>query len=260
MAVEPKLHRYRIGFPAADQTLLEQGESFFTIDEDGRGTRIRFHDYVGIYARPGLYEQLFYERLQCSSPAKLVGLLRQVVTDAGEDPARLRVLDVGAGNGMVGELLLQRGAARVVGVDILPEARAAALRDRPQAYDAYYVADLTRADEPALAELGEWSLDAMTCVAAIGFGDIPVAAFSAAYNLIAEQGWIAFNIKETFLDRSDTSGFSQLIQRMVHDDYLRLHRLERYRHRLSIEGRPLHYYAAVGRKCRNLDEACLAGL
>ncbi|MHB8446251.1 MAG: hypothetical protein ACYDAW_13730 [Acidithiobacillus ferrivorans] len=54
--------------------------------------------------------------------------------------------------------------------------------------------------------------------------------------------------------------FSQLIQRLIHDDYLRLHHLERYRHRLSIEGRPLHYYAVVGRKNRDLDVACLAGL
>ncbi|MHB8181996.1 MAG: hypothetical protein ACYDDR_14445 [Acidithiobacillus ferrivorans] len=51
-----------------------------------------------------------------------------------------------------------------------------------------------------------------------------------------------------------------MIQRLIHDDYLRLHHLERYRHRLSIEGRPLHYYAVVGRKNRDLDVACLAGL
>jgi predicted TPR repeat methyltransferase len=260
MTTGAHLRRYRIRFPAADQTPLEQGESCFTIDEGGREASIRFHDYTGIYGRPGLYEQLFYERLQCSSPRKLVDLLRQVVTAAGEDPAQLRVLDVGAGNGMVGELLLERGAARVVGVDILPAARDAAERDRPGAYDAYYVADLADTGGPTLAALRQWRFDAMTCVAAIGFGDIPVAAFRAACNLIADGGWIAFNIKETFLDRGDTSGFSRLIQRLIHDDYLRLHHLERYRHRLSIEGRPLHYYAVVGRKTRDLDEACLAGL
>jgi len=253
-------HRYEIRFPVADQTLLEQGESCFTTGDVGHETKIRFHDYSAIYARPGLYEQLFYERLKCTSPRKLTKLLHQVVSEAGEDPSQLRVLDVGAGNGMVGELLIEQGTSRVVGVDIIPDAREAAARDRPGVYDAYYVADLTDPRDPALKDLESWNFDAMTCVAAIGFGDIPVAAFRTAYNLIADQGWIAFNIKESFLDRGDTSGFSQLIQRMIHDGYMRVHHLERYRHRLSIEGRPLHYYAVVGRKSRDLDESCLAGL
>lgn len=252
--------RYRIRFPASDQTEVEQGASYFCTSLQGTEARIRFHDYAEIYAHPGLYEQLFYERLKCISPSKLVGLLDAVVKDDGADPSRLRVLDVGAGNGMVGELLLQQGAARVVAVDILEAAAAAAARDRPGVYDEYYVLDLTRDDDPKLEQLRSWKFDAMTCVAAIGFGDIPVAAFRSAYNLIANQGWIAFNVRDTFLDSSDVSGFSQLIQRLIHHDYLRLHHLERYRHRLSIEGRPLHYYAVVGSKIRDLDDACLEGL
>jgi len=252
--------RYRIRFPAADQTEVEQGASYFTTVTEQGETRIRFHDYAAIYDRPGLYEQLFYDRLKCVSPEKLTSLLHDVVTDAGEATSRLRILDVGAGNGMVGELLLERGASRVVGVDILQAAAMAADRDRPDIYDAYYVMDLTRDDDPKLDELRGWNFNAMTCVAAIGFGDIPVNAFRIACNLVADQGWIAFNIRDNFLDSSDVSGFSRLIQRLIHNDYLRLHHLERYRHRLSIEGRPLHYYAVVGRKIRDLDDACLAGL
>ncbi|MGN6788654.1 MAG: methyltransferase domain-containing protein [Rhodanobacteraceae bacterium] len=170
----------------------------------------------------------------------------------------MRVLDVGAGNGMIGELLVQHGAARVVGIDNIREAEHAADRNRPGAYDAYYVADLTKLSPALLAELKGWSFDAMTSVAAPGFGDIPVAAFAAAYNLVRDDGWIAFNIKEIFLDTADTSGFSRLVKHMVHDAYLKLHRLERCRHRLSIEGNMLYYYAVVGRKRRNLDDACLA--
>ncbi|MGH8184219.1 MAG: class I SAM-dependent DNA methyltransferase [Rhodanobacteraceae bacterium] len=252
--------RYHIRFPADNLTSARQNEAYFMITEGGKERRILFHDYADIYNHPGLYEQLFYQRLKCTSPAKLTELLRDAAIKAGDDPTQMRVLDVGAGNGMVGELLVQHGAARVVGVDNIEEAERAADRDRPGAYDAYYVADLTDLTPELLAELQGWGFDAMTTVAALGFGDIPVDAFAAAYNLVKTDGWVAFNIKETFLDSDDTSGFSRLVKRMVHDDYLKLHRLERYRHRLSIEGNMLYYYAVVGRKRRDIDDACLQGI
>ncbi|HET7593624.1 MAG TPA: class I SAM-dependent methyltransferase [Rhodanobacteraceae bacterium] len=252
--------RYHIRFPSANLTSASQSEAYFLITEDGEERRIDFHDYAEIYKHPGLYEQLFYQRLKCTSPAKLTELLRSAAGKAGVDPTQLRVLDVGAGNGMVGELLVAHGSARVVGIDNIEEAERAADRDRPGAYDAYYVADLTNLSPELRAELNDWNFDAMTTVAALGFGDIPVAAFAAAYNLVKTDGWIAFNIKETFLETSDDSGFSRLVKRMIHDDYLKLHHLERYRHRLSIEGNMLYYYAIVGQKRRDIDDACLAGL
>lgn len=251
-------YRYRIRFPSDNLASIGQGKAWFHIVEDDREERIEFHDYAAIYKHPGLYEQLFYDRLKCNSPRKLSDLLHEVVLDSGGDPTRLRVLDVGAGNGMVGELLVERGVARVVGIDIIPEAGEACWRDRPGSYDAYYVADLTRQDRELQTELLDWRFDAMTMVAALGFGDIPVPAFAAAWNLIAEDGWVAFNVKESFLDNSDTSGFSRLIKRLIHHDYLKLHHLDRYRHRLSIEGHQLHYYAVIGHKRREIDDECLA--
>ena len=99
--------RYHIRFPSDNLTRASQSEAYFTITEDGKDRRIAFHDYADIYDHPGLYEQLFYQRLKCTSPAKLTELLRDAASKAGDDPTQMRVLDVGAGNGMVGELLVQ---------------------------------------------------------------------------------------------------------------------------------------------------------
>lgn len=234
-----------ISFPLTEPGALDQDESWFVLREDGQERRLRFHDYAEIYRRPGLYEQLFYERLRCTSPRKARDVLLQVLADNGQEIHGLRVLDLGAGNGMVGELL---DAARVVGVDIAPEAREACARDRPHAYDAYYVADMARLDASTAAQLERWRFDALSCIAALGFGDIPVAAFAQAFDLVGDGGWVVFNIKETFLHEGDCSGFSRLVKSLMHSRTLEVHHLERYRHRLSIDGAPLFYFVLVGRK------------
>ena len=241
--------RHRVHFPPSQPgRRLDQDEAFFYLTESGERSRIRLHDYGAIYARRGLYEQLFYERLKCQSPSKVAEVLKATVRQAWERHSELRVLDLGAGNGMGGEALAASGVARLVGVDIEEEARAATERDRPGLYDHYYVTDLTDVDRETEDELRRWEFDCLCCVAALGFGDIPPEAFRTALNLIRRDGWVAFNIKETFLDGSDTSGFSSFIRRLILSEYLDLHHLERYRHRLSVDGRPLHYFAIVARK------------
>jgi len=157
------------------------------------------------------------------------------------------VLDLGAGNGMMAEQLRNLGVARIVGADILPEARDAAYRDRPTAYDDYVVADFTNLSDDRREELTEWRFDCLTSVAALGFGDIPPQAFFTAMKFLRTDGWVAFNIKETFLDHSDDMGFSRFIRELIFSEYLDVYQLERYTHRLSMEGIPLKYFALVGR-------------
>jgi hypothetical protein len=85
-------------------------------------------------------------------------------------------------------------------------------------------------------------------VAALGFGDIPIKAFVQAINLVKDNGWVAFNIKDSFLNPSDESGFSTFIRNLILTEEFDVHYIERYHHRLSIEGVPLYYYAIVGKK------------
>jgi len=242
------LKRHKITFPRLTDDDPDQDEAYFYLMENGNKRKIRFHDYGEIYSRPGLYEQLFYERLQCSSPQKVAKILKTAVTQSQSSFTELRVLDIGAGNGIMGEALKEYGVSRLVGIDIIEEAKAAAERDRAGLYDDYHVVDLRELSNEQRDDIASWSLNALTVVSALGFGDIPPQAFIEGVNIIQSHGWIAFNIKETFFDYKDDTGFSKAIRELIFSEYLDLYHLERYRHRLSIDGEPLYYFAIAGRK------------
>lgn len=233
---------------------LPQDEEWCELRVAQQWRRLRFHDYDEIYRVPGLYESLFYRALRCNSPKRVVGLLREVMADAGQRPDGLRVLDVGAGNGMVGEELRHLGVAAVHGIDIIAEARDATLRDRPWVYDEYHVVDLCDLPEPVEKRLRRAQLNALTVVAALGFGDVPAAAFLGALDLLEPRGWLAFNIKEDFIQDRDDSGFAELLRQLRSADVIRMQAYRRYRHRLSAQGRPLHYVAMVATKERDLPD------
>jgi predicted TPR repeat methyltransferase len=252
------MRRHRIRLPATDPHQLDQDQAYFLLTEpSGEEAKLRFHDYDAIYNRPGLYEQLFYDRLKCCSPKKVIDILHYTMSTAAESFSELRVLDLGAGNGMVGEELRHHGVARIVGLDISSAARDAAERDRAGVYDQYFVTDLCSLEAAQREELAEWRFNCMVTVAALGFGDIPVRAFWESFNLVEDGGWIAFNIKETFLDNRDTSGFSMFVKNLILTEHLDIHHIERYRHRLSVDGRPLHYFGVAGRKNSAIPESMI---
>lgn len=234
---------------------LNQDEEWCEILVGEERKRIRFHDYHEIYDIPGFYERLFYDKLECESPRVIRRLLAQVLTELGTEPGELRVLDVGAGNGIVGEELRGLGVGAVHGIDIIEEAAAAAHRDRPGVYERYHVADLTDLAHDQRNTLAEANLNTMTTVAALGFDDMPPHAFAAAYNLISTPGLVAFTIKEDFVAKRDSSGFSRLIHRMFDEEIIRHLAKERYRHRLSVQGEPLYYVAFVAEKISNVSQS-----
>jgi len=218
------------------------------VHDDGTVERLRFHDYDRIFTVPGLYERLFYTELECSSPTVVRGLLEDALRTDGAEPADLRVLDLGAGNGMVAEELRAMGADAIIGADILHEAKMAAERDRPAVYDGYQVCDLTAPDPVADEALRSFAPTCLTTVAALGFGDIPPRAFATAFEYLADDAWIAMTIKDDFISDDDPSGFSRLIKRMNDEGALEVSVDHRYQHRLAVSGEPLHYHAYVARK------------
>jgi len=243
---------FPIRFPQSEN--LDQDEEWCEVEWDGEWHRIRFHNYHDVYSVPGLYETIFYRTLRCNSPQVVCELLAETLKEHNVDAEELCVLDVGAGNGMVGETLQTLGVRQIVGVDIIPEAQEAAERDRPWVYNDYLVADLANLTPEQAGFLREQQFNAMTTVAALGYGDIPVTAFAESYNLVGNGGWIAFNIKEDFLNGGDPKGFSGLVSRMTQSGIIQMECYKRYCHRLNIAGEPLHYIAVVARKLEDLPE------
>ena len=238
--------------PDEASAAADQDEEWCEVEHEGRTRRLRFHDYTDIYSIPGLYERLIYEELRCESPRVIAGLMSDELERRGADATSLRVLDLGAGNGIVAEELREVGAEHFVGVDIIPAAADAAERDRPGLYDDYVVCDLLDYDDKTRERLDRHRLNALTCVAALGFGDIPPEVFCEALRRVEAPALVAFTIKETFLGEKDPSGFSETIERLKADGTLKELASERYQHRLSWAGEPLHYIAVLAEKTGDL--------
>lgn len=246
----------RVRLPPVSKGVPQHEEWCEVRDADG-WRRIRFHDYASIFDRPGLYEHLFYELLECNSPRRVVRLLSEVRAETAAHLDRLRAIDLGAGNGIVARELRLAGAESIIGIDILTEAKNAAERDRPEVYTDYLVADLCEPTSEVQSRIRDQHPNALVCVAALGFGDIPPAAYYNSLSFVPKGGLLAFNIKEEFLDERYTHGFSELVRRMVRGKVVRIEAARRYCHRLSVAGEPLFYTAMVATKMDDVPRSML---
>lgn len=246
-----------VEFPDVGDT-LSQDKEYCTVTMDGISKVVRFHDYHEIYAIPGLYERIFYQELECCSPKVVCNLLKDELENDGILPSELKVFELGAGNGMVGEELHQMGVSQIVGSDIIMEAKIAAFRDRPEVYTDYFTVDLTDIPNDVEEQIKKFPYNAMVSVAALGFDDIPPQAYATGFNLVKNGGWIAFNIKNDFVnDKADAIGFKRMLQRMQQDGIFEVCAKKEYQHRLSITQDPLPYYAFVGRKRGDISNAII---
>jgi SAM-dependent methyltransferase len=228
---------------------LPQDQEWCEVVTGSEPIRIRFHDYAQVYSVPGLYERLFQQELACDAPAVVCSLLRDALESLNRPADRLRALDLGAGNGLVGEQLAALGVTDLVGVDVMPEAADAAERDRPGLYRQYLVLNLAD-PQPAAArqQLVEADFDCLTAVGSLGFNDLSPRAFVAALSLLRASGVLAFSLKEEFVSGSDPTGFGSLLRRCFTEQALVPVIQRRYRHRLAVSGEPLHYVAFVAVK------------
>jgi hypothetical protein len=236
---------FTITFPPQDAE--RPGDEIVDVQfADGRSESLRIHDYDRVYAVPGLYEEIVQHRLDCRAPAEVASLLAEGADRVGWARGDVRVLDVGAGNGVSGEAQAALGLNPVVGVDILPEARLAALRDRPGLYDLYLSTDLRELDTGAVREVHALAPNALACVGAMGSGHLPAGALAAALDLLADEALFAYAVDPGLEDPS-ADALRDLLAGMERAGQLEELERRRYRHRLTVDGRERWWDAVLAR-------------
>lgn len=208
---------------------------------------VHLHDYTRIYGVPGLYEHVVQEQLRCRSPQVAAEGFLRAAQRAVSDPSSLTVLDVGAGTGLVGELLVRGGVKGMVGVDALPAARAACMRDRPGVYTSYLVGDLAADDSDELsAGLHEHRPGGLVSAGAFGGTHAPPAALVNALALLPPTAPVVLTIDERWMETSDRHGFGCAVERLVDQGELTLLERTRFRHRITTTGEPIFYELLIG--------------
>ena len=222
-----------IGPPAAD------GE-YVALDEH---EVVHLHDYPRIYAVPGLYEHIVQERLRCCSPQVAAeGFLR-----LASEPASMTVLDFGSGTGLVGELLRAGGVGRIIGVDALPAARVACLRDRPGIYADYLLGDLASSTGTLLPQLRDHEPTGLISAGAFGGTHAPPAALVNALSLLPAGAPFAITVHEQWMDPSDPTSFGTAIDQLLERGDLVLTERTRFQHRVTTTGDPIFYELLAGK-------------
>jgi hypothetical protein len=181
--------------------LNDSEERFTIIYQDGRIVNMRLHDYDKIYEIPGLYEEIVQDILQCNSPRILAQSLADVIKP---NIHTLRVLDLGAGTGVVGQELQNQGIKILVGSDMLLEAKNAVSRDRPNLYLSYIIDDGSSDSLDILSKsIIKYNLNTLACAGAIGDNHITLTHLSEIWSLFPYNSWIVLTGSSEDFDKKE---------------------------------------------------------
>lgn len=206
---------------------------------------VHLHDYERLYMLPGLYEHIVQDLLRCRSPQAAVEGLALALTRLELDPAALTLLDFGAGTGLIGGLVRALGVGAVVGLDALPAAREACLRDRPGIYLDYLVGDLASPTPQLLARLCGLHLTGLVSAGAFGGTHASAAALAQAIDLLGPGAPVVFTIDERWMRADGPGGFGTEVARLLETGRLRLLERSGFQHRLTTTGNPIQYERLV---------------
>lgn len=223
------------------------------VDDGGTWRQVRFRGDSRLWEWPGVYESLVRTLLRGNAPGAIAHLLDRQLRAAGRRAADLRAIDLGAGNGWMGEELLSLGVTEVVGVDATHAAAAAAERDHPDVYKSYLVLDMRRLSEAQRDELMNFDFNCLVCVDALAADEPAANAFTEGFNLLAPDGWVAFHLNAETAEGGRDSRFARLIHRMIQSGAMNVATQQRYRHRFTSHGTPVFHIGVVARKVRDFE-------
>jgi SAM-dependent methyltransferase len=239
--------QYAVRAPATLQSAYEPDECC-EVQIDGHWKRFRLNDHRAMFAHPGLYEQLLVDQLNCTTPQRAVGTFGEVLFDWHGSPGELRVLEIGAGNGLVAAEMRQLGASAILGIDHRPEASKAVRRDRPWAYDVYLLGRLSMRKSQLRRHVESFAPNCLVMLAGDNEDSLDAAAFAAAWNLLTDQAWVVFSMSETSLCSGRQARFQQLIRKMTELGCIQMECYRRYVHRVTMGGVPVCHVLFVARK------------
>lgn len=228
------------------QSSADDGE-FFSFGAEKSAEMIDLHDYSRIYRVPGLYEYVVQDLLQCRSPLVAADAVKAVVNEVGLRASQLCVLDLGAGTGILGQLLREAGVRSIVAIDSLLAARLAALRDRPGVYDEYVVGDLERDGSAVVEELSKRFLNCLVSAGALGGGHLGVRGLVRALSLLVTESLVVLTIRSDMLTQAHHEGFGRLVSKLRELDLLEVVHESSFRHRITTSGRPINYVVLAAR-------------
>jgi len=175
-------------------------------------------------------------------------MLAEAADALGWNRGAIRVLDIAAGNGVSGEALAAAGLHPVLGTDIVPSAREAALRDRPGLYDQYLTLDLLALTGEQRTAIAALSANALSCVAPVGShgSELPPDVLVAAAGLLAPDALVVYmhdpqrDLPDAMTAETWTAGLG------AGTEAEELKR-RRYVHRYTVNGEPFEMVGVVWR-------------
>lgn len=241
----PELYNVRFQTPETSK----QSDEYFYAEVDGQKRLFNIHDYASLYRVPWLYDVALYHALVCRTPTEMSDIIKTVWDNENVNTGALRVLELGAGSGAFGyELRHTLRVGHLSAIDICPEAKIAAERDRVGLYDEYYVDDLTKLSAETRAAFDAAKFNVVAVASATGWGNhIPVDGFQKGFELLDAGGWFVFHVKPEDPD-PECIELCRWIEGLVEGGQLEQVYRGSHFHRKSSNGAEISYDVVIGRK------------
>lgn len=247
-AFQADMERLRIE-PVQVEGSLRQADEQFTACVDGTRRQFDMHDYRTMYRVPMLYDAMLYGWLGCQTPRLLARHFKRLLQAAPDAEGQVAMLEVGAGSGAFASALHHElPDIRILGLDIIAEAKLAAERDRPGAYSDYLVADLCNMSEEAERRIAAFRPTCVGVASATGWGNhIPVAGFEQAFRYLQPRGWFVFHVKPNDPD-PECVALVEWIETKLREGEIVDSESDNIFHRYSVTGEEIYYEYVIGRK------------